>query len=136
MVVRRWASFLIIAVGITFLPRPTVAGGDPAVVRSPTPVHRFLDAPNVVLQAVNITLLAADIASTNRALRVPGTREANPLAQSSAALVALKVAAVTGGIGIAYLLHQSGHHKAERVVPVLLSLPSGFAAIHNAGIHR
>ena len=79
--------------------------------------------------------MAADLATTRRALEQPGTREVNPLMQSPESMVAVKVAAVGTGVGISYLMHRSGHHRAERLVPILFGIPSGIAAIHNAGIH-
>ena len=49
--------------------------------------------------------------------------------------IAMKTATVGAGIGIAYMLHKSGHHKAERLVPLFMGVPSAIAATHNAGIH-
>jgi len=40
------------------------------------------------------------------------------------------------GLGIAYVMHRSGHYKAERVIPMIFGVPSGLAALHNSGIHR
>jgi hypothetical protein len=106
------------------------------LVEQPPPVHRFLDAKNFCVQSINIIMLAADVASTHRALQVPGTSEVNPLAKSQGALIALKVAGVGAGFGIAYMMHKSGHHKAERLIPLFLGVPSGIAAVHNARIHQ
>ena len=106
------------------------------ITEPPPPVHRFLDARNIGLQAINIAIMAADIASTRRALQVPGAREANPLAGSQGGVLALKIAGVGAGLGVAYMMHRTGHHKAERLVPVIFGTPSALAAIHNAGIHR
>jgi hypothetical protein len=105
------------------------------VVESPAPVHRFLDAKNIALQSLNALIMAADLASTRRALQVPGTRELNPLSRSEGAQISLKVAGVGAGLGIAYMMHRTGHHKAERIVPLILGVPSAVAAAHNAGIH-
>jgi hypothetical protein len=106
------------------------------VVEGPSPVHRFFDAKNIGLQSLNILVMAADIASTKRALQVQGTSEMNPLSGSQGGLLALKIAGVGAGMGIAYMMHRSGHHKVERVIPLISGAPSALAAVHNAGIHR
>lgn len=105
-------------------------------VVSPAPVHRFFDAKNIALQTLNILAMAADVASTRHALQIPGTSEMNPLAKSQGGLLALKIAGVGAGLGIAYMTHRSGHHKLERVIPVVCATPSALAAVHNTEIHR
>lgn len=130
------AFILVLGMGLCFIPSSATAGANSMVVESPVLVHRFLDAKNISLQAFDVLIMAADVASTNRALQVPGTREMNPLSRSQGALISLKVAGVGAGIGIAYLMHQSGHHKAERMIPLIFGVPSALAAAHNAGIHR
>jgi hypothetical protein len=130
------ALILVLAVGLGLLPASAAAAGaNPMIVEPTAPVHRFLDGKNIGLQSVGILLMALDVASTQRALQVPGTHEANPLAQSQGALISLKVAGAGAGLGIAYFLHRTGHHRAERLVPVILGMPSGVAAVHNFGIH-
>ena len=132
---KKSAFILCFLLGICLVPWSAMAGGDPAVVRRPAPPHHFLDGPNILSIGASIGLMAADVATTQRALRVPGAHEVNPLARNQSALIGLKVGSVGAGIVIAYALHKSGHHKAERVIPMLFSIPSGVAAIHNAGIH-
>jgi hypothetical protein len=123
------------AMGLCLIPS-TLMGADPAVIQPPpsTP-HHFLDAQNIGLLSLNAIIMAADIATTRRALQVPGTYEANPLMKSQGAAIAMKAATVGAGMGIAYMLHKSGHHKAERIVPLFMGVPSAIAAAHNAGIH-
>ncbi len=129
---------LVLAAGLCFIPSATTAGGNPIIVERPTKVkpHRFFDGTNFCLQSVNALIMAGDIASTHRALQVPGSRELNPLGQSQGGLLALKIAGVGAGLGIAYMMHRSGHHKAERMIPLIFGVPSGIAAAHNAGIHH
>ncbi len=128
-------SILVIAMGICLIPSWAMAGADPAVIQSPPPVHRFLEGKNIGLLALNAAIMAADLATTRRALQLPGTHEANPLMQSPGAMVSVKIAAVGAGLGISYLMYRTGHYRAERLVPVLFGIPSGIAAIHNARIH-
>jgi hypothetical protein len=114
----------------------SLKGADPAVVQPPpSQTHRFLDTKNLGLFSLDAVLMAADLATTRRALEVPGAREANPLMRSPGGAIAMKAGAFGAGMGIAYMLHKSGHHRAERIVPLILGVPSGLAAVHNAGIH-
>ncbi len=126
---------LAMAMGLCLVPWSAMAGADPAVIEPPTQVHRFLDRQNVTLDTLHAFVLAADIATTRRALQVPGAYEANPLMKSQGVSIALKAASFGAGLGVAYMLHKSGHHKAERLVPTLFGIPSAVAAAHNAGIH-
>jgi hypothetical protein len=100
------------------------------------PTHKFWDARNISLFSLNAMIMAVDIATTRRALEVPGARKANPLMGNPGVAIAMKAATVGGGIGIAYMLHKSGHHRAERFVPAFMGIPSAVAAAHNFGIHR
>jgi len=132
----RRAFILVLTMGLCLIPSSATAGANPMVVESPAPVHRFLDAKNIGLQSLNALIMAADMASTHRALQVPGTRELNPLSRSQGTLIYLKVAGAGAGLGIAYMMHRTGHHKAERLIPLILGVPSALAAAHNAGIHQ
>ncbi len=111
-------------------------GADPAVIQPPPArPHHFFDAQNIGAFSLNAIMMAADLATTHRALEVPGAREANPLMRSQSGAIAMKAATMGAGIGIAYMLHKSGHHRAERLLPIFMGAPSGIAAAHNAGIH-
>jgi hypothetical protein len=109
-------------------------GADPAVIQRPLQTHRFFDRQNITVLTVHAIVMTADVVSTRRALQVPGTYEGNPLMRSQTTSIALKAASVGAGLGVAYMLHKSGHHKAERMVPALFGIPSAVAAVHNAGI--
>jgi hypothetical protein len=86
--------------------------------------------------SIGAAMMAADIVTTNRDLQMSGTRELNPLAQSPASRYALKFAAFGAGMGMSYMMHKTGHHKMERIIPLILGIPSAAAAAHNAEIHR
>jgi hypothetical protein len=129
-------SGLAVIFVLCLLPAWLMGGADPAVVRAPAPVHHFLDAQNIALFSINAIVMGADLATTHQALEVPGAREANPLMRSQAAAMSLKVASVGAGLGLAYMLHRSVHHRAERIIPLFLAAPSALAAVHNAGIHQ
>ena len=127
---------LLLTIEMCFLSLAAAAGDKPKPVQRAAPVHKFLDAKNIGLQCANVLVMAADQASSRRALQVPGTSELNPLARSQGALLGLKVAGMGAGLGMAYVMHRTGHHKLERIVPVVFGAPSAVAAVHNAGIHR
>lgn len=127
---------LIIAMGICLTPWCAFAGGGAAYMQGPPAVHRFFDRRSVAIHTVSMIMMEADVLTSVRALQAPGTREANPMAQGQAALISLKIGGAAAGLGIAYAMHRTGHHKAERIIPLIFGLPSGIAAIHNAGIHR
>jgi hypothetical protein len=129
------AFVLVIVMELCLIPS-TLMGADPAVIQPPpSTAHHFLDARNISILSINAMIMAADIATTRRALQVPGAYEANPLMRNQGAAIAMKTATVCGGIGLAYMLHKSGHHKTERFVPLFMGVPSAIASVHNAGIH-
>jgi len=136
MTPNRRAFILALAMGLGLIPTPTWGGANPMLVEPTAPAHHFFDAKNICLYSISIIAMAADVTSTHKALKVPGTREANPLAKSQGALISLKIAGTGAGLGIAYVMHRSGHYKAERVIPMIFGVPSGLAALHNSGIHR
>ncbi len=127
---------LLLAMGLCLVPSLALAAANPVLVERPAPTHKFLDGPNVMMQALSGAMMAADVATTNRALEVPGTRELNPLAQSPASRYALKFVGFGVGLGLSYAMHKTGHHKAERFMPLLFGVPSVVMAAHNAGIHN
>ena len=124
MTPNRRAFILALAMGLGLIPTPTWGGANPMLVEPTAPAHHFFSCHG------------DDVTSTHKALKVPGTREANPLAKSQGALISLKIAGTGAGLGIAYVMHRSGHYKAERVIPMIFGVPSGLAALHNSGIHR
>jgi hypothetical protein len=130
----QWPFILVLAVG--FCPPPAKAGANRVTEEQPPPIHRFLDAKNIALQSLSALILGADLASTKRALEVPGTTEMNPLSRSQGAMLALKMAGSALELGLTYMTHQSGHHKLERAIPLIFATPSAIAAVHNSRIHR
>jgi hypothetical protein len=125
---------LTLVLGIALCARALKAA-DPAVIQPPpAKAHRFFDKENLAIFSADAAIMAADFATSRRAMEAPGAREANPLMRTEASALAMKFAGVGAGVGIAYMLHKSGHHRAERIVPIILGVPSGLAAIHNAGI--
>ena len=136
MTANKRALLPVLVIGFSLIPTSARGGANPMLIQPTAPVHHFLDAKNICLQSLSIIALAADVASTHQALKVPGAREMNPLASSQGALISLKIAGAGAGLGIAYMMHRTGHYKAERVIPAIFGAPSALAAMHNFGIKR
>ena len=130
------AIILLLVMGFFLTPSVALPEGNPVLVERPVPVHKFLDGPNALMHGLSALMMVADVATTNRALDVPGTRELNPLGQSPAARYSLKCAGLGASLALSYAMHRTGHHKAERIIPMLFGIPSAVAAAHNAGIHQ
>ncbi|MGH9498264.1 MAG: hypothetical protein ACRD3L_03910 [Terriglobales bacterium] len=98
--------------------------------RSAPEQHKFWDAKNTVLFATVAAFSAADFAVTRDNLS-HGGRELNPLtrpfAGSTAGLAANFAAETAGVIGISYMFHKTGHHKLERLTPIVNLGMSAFA---------
>ena len=136
MATKHKSLILAMVLGICLISSMPMAGADPAVVQPPSsPRHRFFDAENITLLSINAAIMAADIATTRRALQTPGAYEANPLMRNQGMAIAMKAMSVGAGMGVAYVLHKSGHHRAERLIPIFVGVPSAIAAAHNATIH-
>lgn len=99
------------------------------------PRHRFLDRTNVALFSSDAAAISMDGLSTQAFLRTGLFDEINPVTrmfgdsrQGTAGACALGFAAVVGG---SYLAHRTGHHRLERILPMVVAgVEAGFA-IHN-----
>jgi hypothetical protein len=109
---------------------------------NPAPVapegHKFWDAKNTALFATVAAFNAADFAVTRDNLS-HGGRELNPLtrpfAGSTAALATNFAGETAGVIGVSYLFHKTGHHKLERLTPIVNFGMSAFAVSYGLA-HR
>ena len=90
--------------------------------------HKFLDKTNMLLHSANVTAQALDFYSTERAINRPGIVEVNPLGQTRRGRIVLKSMGVAVPMGLSYLFHRVGLHKAERFMPVVFAVPAGVAA--------
>ncbi len=100
--------------------------------------HKFWDAENTVLFSTVAAFSAADFVVTRDNLS-HGGRELNPLtrpfAGSTAALAANFAGETAGVIGVSYLFHKTGHHKLERLTPIVNFGMSAFAVSYGLA-HR
>ena len=100
--------------------------------------HKFWDGKNTALFATVAAFSAADFAVTRDNLS-HGGRELNPLtrpfAGSTAALAANFAGETAGVIGVSYMFHKTGHHKLERLTPIVNFGMSAFAVSYGLA-HR
>jgi len=84
--------------------------------------HKFWDRENKILFASTAAAAAADFAVTYQNLQ-SGGKELNPVtrlfAGSTAGLAVNFAGETTGVVGLSYLFHKTGHHRLERLTPVV-----------------
>jgi len=102
--------------------------------------HKFWTLENKINFSVFAAELTADAITTQQGLN-RGMREANPLARpfvthgagGQAAASAIGMGMV---LGTAYLLHRTGHYKAERIAVRLMLAGEGYAVGQNIALLR
>ncbi len=110
--------------------------------------HKFFDSTNISLTAASILAGAADGITTQHVLNrrfalqngtvVPVHYvEANPIArplvnQGWPGQIAATGLMVGADLTVQAWLHRREHHRLERIVPVLFTAGSAFAALHNS----
>ena len=105
----------------------------PAAEQKPPAVHKFNDRTNLWLFGSVAVVRTLDFVST-KDFRRRGRDEillTNDVVDNSAAFAAIEAAGVAASIGVSYLLHRKGHHKAERVVSIVHISVGGFGVVRN-----
>ena len=101
--------------------------------------HRFWDKQNVALFTASAALRAADFAVTRANLQSAGGRELNPVVRlfgrSTAGLAPNFIGEPTGGAGLSYFFHKTGHHKLKRTVS-LMNIGTSAGAMNYGLTHR
>ena len=114
-----------------------MVSSQPYLPEAPSP-HSFWDGKNRFLFSAVAMFSGADFAVTHMNL-ANGGRELNPMVRpftGSTGALAVNFAGQTAGVmGVSYLLHKSGHHKLERMVPVANIASSAFAVAYGLS-HR
>jgi hypothetical protein len=104
---------------------------------APSP-HRFWNAENQFLFATVAASSMADFAVTRANLQ-NGGKELNPVTRifsGSTAGLAVNFAGETAGVvGLSYYFHKTGHHRLERMVP-LVNFGSSAVAVGYGLSHR
>jgi len=105
----------------------------------PAPSHRFWDRENRILFASVAASSTADFAVTYSNLQ-DGGRELNPITRlftGSTATLALNFVGETVGVmGVSYMFHRTGHHRLERLTPIINTCASGAAVTYGLTHHR
>lgn len=100
--------------------------------------HSFWDATNVALFVGVGGVRALDYAST-RHFRNRGVDEwllTNAIVDNKPLFAGLEVGGTLASVGVAYLLHRSGHHKLERWISII-HIGAGIAgSAHNYSLER
>ena len=100
--------------------------------------HRFWDRENRVLFSTVAAFSAADFAVTQTNL-ANGGRELNPVTRlfsgSTAGLAANFAGETAGVVGLSYFFHRTGHHKLERITPVV-NIAASAVAVGYGLAHR
>jgi hypothetical protein len=100
--------------------------------------HRFLDATNIALTAIETGALLADGITTQRALKKYPEffREADPIARPFVnrgwpGQIVGGTLFIGADVGLRYWLHKNGHHRIERILPMVLTTYGSVCAIQN-----
>jgi hypothetical protein len=92
--------------------------------------RRFWDRENTLLFAGTVLTSAGDFVVTRQNLQ-GGGQELNPVARifsgSTAGLVANFAGETAGVTGLSYFFHKTGHHRLERLAPMVNMAASGYA---------
>ena len=92
----------------------------------------FLTKTQLLSLSINAAAMTADIVTSRQAI-ARGGHEANPIMGGKTSVL-FKVGEVALVTVISYQLYRHGHVKMARILPLITAAPSGFSAIHNAGV--
>ncbi|HEV2352076.1 MAG TPA: hypothetical protein VG028_19765 [Terriglobia bacterium] len=98
--------------------------------------HKFLDGENIALFGGVAAVRALDFTSTQH-FRERGFNEillTNGMVDNKPLFATIEVAGTAASIGLAYLLHRTGHHRAERWVSIVHIGVAAFGDIRNYGL--
>jgi len=100
--------------------------------------HKFWDGENLGLFAGVAATRALDFTSTQH-FRERGHNEillTNQIVDNKPLFAGIEAAGTAASIGLAYWLHHSGHHRAERWVSLVHIGAGTFGDIHNYGLSK
>ena len=87
--------------------------------------HKFWDKKNIAIHGANFAMQTADAFSTRHVLDRHNGRERNPWARQFVRHGWAGQAAYSWGLSVggtvltSYFLHRSGHHRLERILPMI-----------------
>src|SRR5216683_3776857 len=105
--------------------------------KPPTEPHKFLDRDNLLLISGSAASIAVDGLTTRRTINPYfGVHELNPIARpftkSNAGAAAYFAGSFGAEVGAMYLLHKTGHHRMERILPWVVTGAELFWSVGNA----
>jgi hypothetical protein len=131
----RVACAAVVAICALVSPAFAQQAADSKTLQTP---HRFFDATNIALTAIETGALIADgITTQNARTKYPEFfREADPIARPFVnngwpGQIIGGALFIGADIGIRYWLHRTNHHRIERFVPLVLTTYGTVCAIHN-----
>lgn len=97
--------------------------------------HRFFDKTNLALIGVDLLAQSADAIGTQHFIQ-HGFEEQDGLARPLVSegwpgQITVSVLASTVGVFAMYAIHRMGHHRLERMLPLMATVPSAVAGYHN-----
>ncbi len=106
--------------------------GDVSAANKAAAALPFLTKTQLLSLSINAVAMTADIVTSRQAID-RGGRESNPI-MGGKTTVLFKVGEMALVTVISYQLYRHGHVKMARILPLITAAPSGFSAIHNAGV--
>jgi hypothetical protein len=113
----------------------------PSPIAGPTltaPEHKFWDRQNSLLFGASAAFTGADFGITRANLQ-SGGQELNPVVRMfgrSSAGLALNFGGETAGmLGLSYFFHRTGHHRLERLAP-MVNIAASAGAVTYGLVHR
>jgi hypothetical protein len=127
------------AIALCWLLLPASAFAQDTASTTSKPPHRFFDATNIALTAIEAAALIADGITTQHArTKYPEFfREADPIARPFVnngwpGQIVGGAVFIGADVALRYWLHRKNHHRFERLVPLVLTTYGTVCAIHNA----
>ena len=105
----------------------------PQVANGP---HKFWDEKNVALFTGAAAVRALDFTSTQH-FRERGVNEVlltNGIVDNKPLFAGIEIAGTAASVGVAYWLHRTGHHRAERWISIVHIGVATFGDIRNYGL--
>lgn len=125
----------------TPMAQPVVRPSQPALIKPAIkprqkPSHAFFDRTNLRLHVGAVAAETADLITTREVLAAGGT-ENNPVFRPlirrgvGGQVLVFYGFGEGGGLLTSYLLHRTGHHRLERMVPIATMVVEGLAGASN-----
>jgi hypothetical protein len=100
------------------------------------PSHQFWERRERILFTVGGGLVVIDSITTQHMIQAHGARELNPVARPLVNLgwrgqIVASSIGFGGAVGLSLLFHATGHHKLERIVPMVLLGAEAIAVTNN-----